>query len=75
MTRDGTMVTKWLLCCAVLCIQVLSHSPGVSSHWVVEARVKLHLMDVLGITQHFLAAPPHGEYSFVPATLLLKQVL
>ena len=38
---------------AVLCIQVASHSPGVSSHWVVETRVKLHLMDVLEIKQHF----------------------
>jgi len=36
---------------AVLCIQVTGHSPGLSSHWVVETTVKLHLMDVLGITQ------------------------
>ena len=46
---------------AVLCIQVTSQSPGVSSHLVVETRVKLHLMEVLGITQHCLAAPLHGS--------------
>jgi hypothetical protein len=60
---------------AVLCIHVTGQSSGVSSHLVVETRVKLHLMLVLGISQHCLAALLHGEYPFVHATLLLKQVV
>jgi len=55
------MVTDWVLCCAVLCLQVTGQSLGVSSHLVVETRVKLHLMEVLGITQHCLATPLHGS--------------